>query len=245
MGVVGDVTDRKDKPAYVRFERLPIEDKAASLREGRWVGKDVDYALITPPYSKDIFKQKVPQWFENLENDMRNGRIPQEWVDRYRAAYQAWQNGQEMPLHGTPIKGWGVISPAQQESLIRLNILTVEDLQGINDEGIKRIGMGALELRTKATAWLAQLHDKGALTQQMAAVETENTLLKSSVEALAATVETLKAQLTAQAGALAIVQGHAVSSDEEITADDILEEVEPVVRRKPGRPSNAEIAARK
>lgn len=232
---VGELLDRKDRPAYVRFERIPVEDKAASLREGHYVARDVDYALITPPYSKDVFKQKVPAWFESLEMDLRNDRIPQEWVDQYKNQYRAWQNGQELPLNGTPIKGWGVISPAQQETLIRMNILTVEDLAKVNDEGIKRIGMGAIDLKNKANAWLAQLQDKGPLTLKVAALESENGLLKSSVETLSLNLEAVKAQLAAmtraQAPALAVVE------PEGISADDILEEP---VKRKPGRPSNAE-----
>lgn len=236
---VTELLDRKDRPAFVRFERVAVEDKAASLREGHYVARDVDYALITPPYSKDVFKQKVTSWFESLKTDVQNERIPQDWVDLYQRQYQAWQSGQELPLNGTPIKGWGVISPAQQETLIRMNVMTVEDLAKINDEGIKRIGMGAIDLKNKAAAWLAQLQDKGPLTLEVAALKAENDLLKSSVETLSLNLESFKAQLAAltrsQGPALAVVER------EEITAEDILEEP---VRRKPGRPSNAEKAAR-
>ena len=50
---VGELISREERPAYVRFERRPMEDKAASIREGRYVAKDVDFALVTPPYSND------------------------------------------------------------------------------------------------------------------------------------------------------------------------------------------------
>lgn len=237
---VSELLDRKDRPAYVRFERIPVEDKQASVRDGHYVARDVDYALITPPYSKDVFKQKVDAWLADLKFQVQNDRIPQEWVDQYDRQYQAWKNGQEIPLNGTAIRGWGVISPAQQETLIRMNIMTVEDLSLINDEGIKRVGMGAIDLKNKAKAWLAQLQDKGPLTQKMAAVEAENSLLKASVETLSVNLEAMKAQLAA----LTRTQIQTQPLIEDITADDILEP-ETVVKRKPGRPSNAELAARK
>lgn len=192
---VGELLDRKDRPAYVRFERVAIENKTASVAAGHFVGIDVDMALITPPYSKDVFKIKVPQWFENMKQDVANGRMQQEWADQYKAAYKAFQNGQEMPLNGTPIRGWGVLSPAQQETLIQLRVLTVEDLAGINDEGMHRLGMGAVDLKNKAKAWLAQLQDKGPLTIKMAAIEGENAVLKGSIASLEQQIRALSAQI--------------------------------------------------
>jgi len=191
MNTVGDVNGREDRPAYVRFEIVPVEDKAASEAAGHYVGRDVEFALITPPYSKDIFKIKVPQWKLNMKQDVANGRLPEAWMDKYLEAYSKWKAGQEIPLNGTPIKGWGVISPSQQEMLIRMNILTVEDLSRMTMEGLQRIGMGAVDLKNKATGWLAQLNDKGPLTQKIAAVMAENDLLKNSVESLQKQVEKL------------------------------------------------------
>ena len=159
---------REDRPAYVRFERVAVEDVEATLKAGHYVAKDIDMALITPPYSKDVMKYKAKAWFDILKQDVNNGRIPQAWVDRYQETYSAFQKGQDIPLVGTAIKGWGIISPAQQETLIKMSVLTVEDLAAMNDEGIKRIGMGGIDLKNKAKAWLLQLKDNGALAVQMA-----------------------------------------------------------------------------
>ena len=234
MSAVGELLERKDRPAYVRFERVPVEDPVASRAAGHYVAKDVDYALITPPYSKDIFKIKVAQWLVNLKQDVQNDRLPQQWADQYIDAYKRWQNGQEIPLSGTPIKGWGVISPAQQETLIRMNILTVEDMAACNDEGINRIGMGASELRNKAKAWLAQLTDKGPLTVEIAALKSENQLQKGSIAILTRQVEELMAQVRASAHMQA---PQAESAD--IGAGDILDDPvpAPVVAVKRGRPA--------
>lgn len=179
---------REDRPAYVRFERIAVEDVAASLEAGHYVAKDVDMALITPPYSKDVMKYKVKNWFDILKQDVANNRIPQSWLDRYQESYAAFQKGQDMPLVGTAIKGWGIISPAQQETLIKMSVLTVEDLAAINDEGIKRIGMGGIDLKNKAKAWLLQLKDNGALAVQMADLQkkfaNQEALINSQTEKL-------------------------------------------------------------
>lgn len=175
---------REDRPAYVRFQRRPIEDRSAGQREGRYVAKDVDYVLVTPPYSRDVFEQVATDWLAQMKKDAMNGRLPQEWYERYEQAYERWKKGEEMPLNGTPIKGWPVVSPAQQQNLVALNILTVEDLAAANDEGRRRIGMGAQDLCDKAKAWLSQSKDKGPLTMELSALKAENRSLKTRNEEL-------------------------------------------------------------
>ncbi len=195
MSAVGEVLDRKEQPSFVRFERRAIEDFAKSREAGHYVAVDIDYALITPPYSKDVFVQPVTEMFEQRKQDVVNGRFPEEWLERYKKQYAAWKNGQEMPLEGTAIKGWGVISPAMQETLIRINVLTVESLAAINDEGIKRIGMGAVDLKHKARVWLSQLSDKGPLVQEMAADKAKIRELEGQLQTLSRQVSELSAAL--------------------------------------------------
>jgi hypothetical protein len=187
---VAELASREDVIPFVRFEKRAVEDKQASIAQGKYVAKDIDYALITPPYSKDVIEQKVDRWLAQLKVDQQNGRIPSQWIAQYEMAYEAWKKGQEMPLNGTPIKGWGIISPAQQETLIRMHILTVEELANINDEGKKRIGMGASDLKNKADIWLKQLK-KGASTLEIAALKKENDDLKAIQASLAEKVEQL------------------------------------------------------
>lgn len=218
---VGDLTERKERPAYVRFERVAVEDKAASSKEGRYIALDVDMALITPPYSKDVFKIKVSQWFENLKQDLQNGRIREEWIDDYHKQYDRWKKGEEIPLNGTAIKGWGVISPAQQATLIGMQVLTVEDLASMNDEGVKRVGMGGNDLKNKAVAWLSQLKDKGPLTQEMAAMKSENAILKSSIETLTRQVSELLAQSKASNEVPQSSDNHGISASDIIDDEDL------------------------
>lgn len=218
---VGDLINREERPPYVRFERRPIEDKQASIAQGRYVAKDVDFALVTPTYSKDCVEYKIERWLENAEKNVRDGRIPPAWLEKWKEALRMWKNGQEMPLNGTAIRGWGLISPAQQETLIRMNCLTVEDLAVINDEGMRRIGMGALELKNKAMNWLQTMDSHGPIASQMTALQTENKNLKVELEGLKEKFNTLIKMVPARQPD--IVQ----SMPDEITASDLLEDEPP------------------
>jgi hypothetical protein len=198
MGMV----DTTERPPFVRFERRGVEDRNASLDQGRYVEKDVDMALVTPPGSRDIMVHSVEDWMKGLRRGVEESRLPQSWFDRYRAQYESWRKGEELPVNGSPIKGWGVLSPAQQKNLIGLNILTVEDLAALNDEGVRRVGMGGVDLKNKANAWLRQLEDKGLLTQEHAALKAENVALKDQMEALSKQVEMLMQGAKVQAQAV-------------------------------------------
>lgn len=228
---VGDIVSREERPPLVRFERRPVEDVVASREQGRYVAKDVDFALVTPPYSKDCIVHKVSNWLLNVKKNVREGRTPQSWLDNWEKGYNAWKNGQEMPLRGTPIKGWGILSPAQQEMLIQINCPTVEDLADINDEGLKRIGIGGLDLKNKAKNWLASLRDHGAVTVQMAAMEAENATLKASLEALQNQVNALRAMVPKQQEQVVVENNSA-----EISAAELLEDEPVEAPKRRGRP---------
>lgn len=183
--------EKEDRPSFIRFERRAIEDPVASREAGHYVAKDMDYVLVTPAYSKDVWENKVSTWLENLTYEHNQGRISKDQLEAYKKAYQMWQNGQEMPLNGCPIKGWGMISPAQQETLIRMHILTVEQLAAITQEGTNRIGIGAVDMKNKAEAWLKQTKNKGAATLEITELKKENRQLKKTVELLEKKIEQL------------------------------------------------------
>lgn len=216
-----NIAEREDRMPFVRFERVPVDDPAATLAAGHYVAKDVDMVNVTPPYSKDIMKYKVSNWLEQLKTDMQNGRIPAQWVTHYHKQYDAWLNGQELPLDGIPIKGWGVISPAQQETLIKMHVLTVEQLAVITDEGIRRIGMGGIDLKNKANAWLDNLKKSGRSTIEIATLKKENHQLQMSVESLEKQVKALSALVESEPKHKRSYNRKQESA--EISADDILE----------------------
>lgn len=153
---------REARPAYVQFERKSMEDREASVQAKRYIAKDVDFAILTPIGSKDRIPREVQSWFETLAQNVREQRIPQEWLEGYKRAYDTWKSGQEVPPTGTPIKGWPLLSPAQQANVVGANILTVEDLAQANDEARRKIGMGSLELVEKAMAWMKQMNSPAA-----------------------------------------------------------------------------------
>lgn len=183
------------RPAYVTFELRAVEDRAATIKNGYYTTKDVEMALVTPPYSKDCVEKECAAWLKENDEHVRNDRIPGTWRDQWKAAYEAWKNGQELPVNGTPIKGWGALSPAQQQNLLTIGIKTVEDLAAVNDEGARRIGMGAIDMKNRAAAWLKAASGPGKASQEIATLKADNARLEGQVKQLVETVDELKAMM--------------------------------------------------
>jgi len=220
---VGDLMERdEDRPAYVRFERRAVDDKAATLEAGHYVSKDEDYVLVTPPYSKDCIEKKVDSWFSQVEVNVKTGRIPQRHYDLWRQAYDSWKNGQEMPVDGTSVKDWNALSPAQCKNLISAGCRTIEDLAQANDEALRRIGMGGSDLKTKARVWLQAAKDHGPLVGEVTSLQKENEQLQGTIASLQEQITLLSRQLDAKERPVETANTH-IQPVERISADDILE----------------------
>ncbi len=211
------------KIPMVTFARIAKHMPGLSAKEGRYISVDVDIVTVRQAGDVNSTIHEAEAWLKQQAVEQNTGRLPIEHLDYYRRAYDRWKQGQEMPLDGTPIKGWAIIGPAQQDLLIHIGIRTVEDLATMNSDGRQRIGIGAQSLQNKAMAWLAQAQDKGPLTLEMASLKDKNTLLEANLLTMQRQIEELKAAKP--------VPAHAVDA---ITIEDIMEE-EPA-KRGPGRP---------
>ena len=186
------------RPPYVSFETKAIEDRAASIDAGYYKTMDVDYALITPQGSKDRIERNVADWFANMEQQVAEGRFPREWLSAFKESHKAWKEGREMPLNGTPILTWPVLSPSQSKAVIDARIRTVEDLASANEEAISRIGMGGRSLKDKAVSWLSAASGNGKVTEELSALRVKN----EAAEARNVVLEKQLKELTAKVAAL-------------------------------------------
>jgi hypothetical protein len=175
----------EDRPPYVSFERRAVEDREATIANGFYTTKDVDFAIITPAGSRDRVEREASLWFESIKQQTAEGRFKREWLDAYRSVYKEWQVGNEIPETGFSVRNWRVLAPSQIDMLIGLNLRTVEDLAAASDDVLDRIGMGARALRQQAVDFLGN-QDKNATSVLLTALKAENEGLKVDNAKLAA-----------------------------------------------------------
>lgn len=185
--------NKKDGPAYVQFEVRSIQDRHASVEAGHYVGTDVDFAVITPPGGNTRFEQAVTDWLQGLKQQAVQGR--ESFYKHYNDLYEAWKQGQEVPLTGTSLKNWGGITPTELATCLSLNIRTLEELRDLSETGLQKLGMGGRSLQKKAALYLEEAQSVGTV------VEKVNDLGLKLEQALAAIaekdklIESLKAQI--------------------------------------------------
>ncbi len=178
LDVATELLSKDGRPAYVEFGTISKELPRRSKEEGRYVAIDVDIVTVRQIGATDSVIFEVDRWLRDNEASVSAKRLSPDHARQYASMYARWKAGQEMPVEGTPIKGWAVISPSQQETIIRAGVRTVEDLATMNAEAAGKIGMGAMMIKNRAQAWVAQAQDKGPLTMEMAELKSTNELLR-------------------------------------------------------------------
>jgi hypothetical protein len=113
--------------------------------------------------------------------------------DIIEPAYKSWLKGQEEPTDGTPLSAWPGVNPAQADRLKALHLRTVEDVAGMNDADMNRVGMGALALRDKARAFVAAKKDTAPLAEAMAKKDAEIAELRAQLAEVTDTMDKLAA----------------------------------------------------
>lgn len=210
----------QDHPPYVTFEEFETEDRNATIEAGHLVSKFTHVAYITPQGSKDRIQRNVDEWFDQLQFEVLQKRFKPEWLTAYKAAYEAWKSGQEPPVQGTDLRMFPLITKMQLKTCHSVNIKSIEDLANCNEEAINRMGMGARELKQKATTFLNSAANNGVAAEQFLD-------LKNKLEAVIARNEVLEKQVN-QLKALADTPAQQTQTyelnSESINTNDFLEE---------------------
>lgn len=185
------------RPPYVTFEEVAVEDREATIATGSMSYKTVARAIITPIGSKDRLERDAAEWFEHLQREVESERFHPDWLAAYKRQFAAWREGLETPLEGHPVAEWPAINKAQLRMLQEVRVRTIEDLAAANEETLRRLGMGARDLKRKAELFLASANDHGKVMQRMAALEISKADLEKQVEQLQSQIAGLNAQLAA------------------------------------------------
>jgi len=174
----------KERPVYVRFEYRNVEDRAATMREGCYVGKDVAYAMIMPPGGNLVVDRVAQEWLDSKRGDP--------FYRHYVESFNAWKDGEAEPEVGTSVKNWPGASPAQVAACLSANIKTVEDLATAPSSAIMRVGMGGVALQQKAQAWLQSAQDHGKVAEEVVTLRRDKEDLTKRLSELEALVAALQ-----------------------------------------------------
>lgn len=200
MSQVNDV-----RPPYVEFQMRAVEDRSESLKQGRYMTKDVPFIILVPHGSegKQRIEQEYEVWLQKIKpmTGPKGGsydghyevasRFNPDWVQKIETQFRLWKEGEQFEVEGTHLRNWPAISPAQLKNCLDMHLLTAEQLANAADDTVERLGMGGYTLRQRARDWLAAQGGGSAKT----AIEMEN--LRAEVASRDVTISSMKEQLEA------------------------------------------------
>lgn len=163
------------RPPRVEFEERSVEDRNATIKEGRVIYKSVNYVKIYPHGDpRSVVEKEAETWLSEIsdpshafhrESTTRNA------IPEYKRMYEDWKKGIEPTPIGTHIREWTVLTSAEVKNLINAGVYTIEDLASLPTSGLDRIGIGAISYKERAQKWLADAkHGKteiDALTKKL------------------------------------------------------------------------------
>lgn len=169
-----------DEKLLVKFYFEPVRDDEKSKAAGRAIHVDREYITILTPGKKDEVVRPARE-----EDHMR-----------FPAQYAAFKKGEEQ-ITGTRLSEWSGIGRSQVRDMEAVNVLTVEQLAGLDDVNLQRLGMGARELRDRAKAFMEEAAGGAPIARLIA----ENAEKDSQIAALTQQIKDLAARVQAQEAA--------------------------------------------
>lgn len=161
---------------YVKFHPKWVRNNFLSKQEGKEVGEYRDYIIIIAP---------------GLPNSEMDREVQEKDKQEYREEWRAYQEGREHRISGTPLELLPGMPKQRADSLKAIYIYTIEQLAELSEPGMHKVGMGAVELKNKAQAFLQK--NSAEVAGLKAALAQRDETIKAQQQQLAALDERLKA----------------------------------------------------
>lgn len=185
--------DQKPTIVVLGFKQTYERDPATGLmnRPVDWVTYAPVHAVQTTQITERIDKMRPPERGLNRDDEgakMAYLNIRWSMIER---AYEAWKQGIEIPLEGTPLGVWPGINEAQANAFRAVGVKTIEGIAELPDNLIGKVALpGVREIKKQAGLFLAARDASTAATRQ---AEQEDRI-RGLEEQLAAAMELLEEQ---------------------------------------------------
>lgn len=158
---------------FVRFSKVPKEDKEESAQAGRPIFKEVDYITIMVPGDKtsEVVRPVRPTDKE-----------------RFRGAWERYNAGHAQVVDGTPLKDWPGVTRDKVEELAYFRVYTVEQLADVSDTNLRNMGP-FLALRQRARDFLERAKGAAPLEKMRQELEARDEQLARLQEQVAALMQ--------------------------------------------------------
>lgn len=140
---------------FPRFHVHPVEDPIASAAAGRPIFVQHERVQIIQPGNPNSPVLAV------TDNER------QRWPDQYAA----FRKGEDVSVNGTPIEQWAFLPRNAVLELKAIDLHTIEQIAGLPDSAIHKIGMAGRNIRDMAKAYLDDAEAQSITSDALARAE--------------------------------------------------------------------------
>ena len=151
--------------ARPRFYSEPVQNKAASEKEGRPIYDDREFVEVRFP------GDRLSVFVDYVKDEHR---------ERWPEAYAAFKRGELKAASGTPLEHWPQLSRSRVAELKAAGVLSVEELAGVTDNLLPKLGMNSRVEREQARAFLETAKGGSGVSQLVA----ENASMREQLETM-------------------------------------------------------------
>jgi hypothetical protein len=185
------VWGQKPNPLIARFRVEAVQMEFASAQAGRPIYEDREFVEIIVPGNRGSVAYEP---------------VRDEHKQRWPKEYQAFKDGRELPMEGTPLASWPRVTRSRVEELAFAHIRTVEQYAAVNDAQLQHLGMGARAEREAAIKFLEVARTGTAPLERMLVkidqLTRDNERLTRDLAAANALIERQGAEITDLKGAI-------------------------------------------
>jgi ribosomal protein L12E/L44/L45/RPP1/RPP2 len=142
--------ENPDMQLGVAFYAKAVENPRKSAEAGRPIYDNKEYVHIRFPADgkRELHAPAHEVHF------VSHAKQQMTYAERFPEVYKAFKDADEDFVHGTPISELPTLTEARRAELRAQKIRTVEQLAGLPDSTLRRMGMGAREMQEQAKAFL-------------------------------------------------------------------------------------------
>ena len=133
--------NQKEARNYVKFYRQWVRNNFKSAQEGVEVGENQDFIMIICPGQPKSEVRRKAKDSDKVE---------------YRAEWNAYCEGKEHQVSGTPIELLPGLANGMADGLKALYIYTIEQMASLSDLSLQKVGMGGNDIRQRCQAYLSK-----------------------------------------------------------------------------------------
>lgn len=194
LPVKGDpLNDEVDSRGYLLDAK---GNRIKKLQEEHWVSYSPSHSPLNTVNCERI-RVMVPDP-ERMGEDQDGEKLrfmAHRWA-QIEPAFEAFKEGRDIPINGTPLSVWSGISPEQAEVLRQSSLRTVEEVRDLTDSQLERVRLPNMrDLRQQAKLFL----DNMVVAEASAREQEKDKIIEAMTERMAA-MEALLEERTAPKG---------------------------------------------